>query len=383
MLSKVLNRLNIGTFLMLVLIVIILIDLVFYGKKDEIEKFEEQTGDKYSIYQMIISTFNTILSRNPNTSELFKYYNKMNDEKLNASKLQTILTNTDEYKRTEAIQNNMTNLDTVNLVNTQQVDADILEVYGSLFNKNPDDITLQYFRKKYTELDLNKDELKNYMMHTPDYQKYNKLIVETELEIKKESDKANLAANTEANKKFVSLVDKATVPTVNALSGVPVEKPVLYTDGQKSLTINRPNIYNFIGKDGTTEQDVIDKSSALVGSRITKTTDGVTEDNIDTQQECTSVPSIRNKWGRDLDEMKYTCLGKKKYVNADNFGKLMPEFEWMVPERMQPICYGAKFSANPTNSQTALIGTLLDDSKKTQVGSIMPKFNYTNVYETQ
>ena len=80
---------------------------------------------------------------------------------------------------------------------------------------------------------------------------------------------------------------------------------------------------------------------------------------------------------RNLDNLKYICNRNKKYNNADEFGKLMPEFNWMVPQSSKGACYGAEFNANPLNSQTALIGTLLEDSKKTSVGSIMPKFDYT------
>jgi hypothetical protein len=52
--------------------------------------------------------------------------------------------------------------------------------------------------------------------------------------------------------------------------------------------------------------------------------------------------------------------------------------DWTVPEKHQPPCAPCplKCRVNPMIDQTALIGTLLEDAADTQVGSILPKFEY-------
>jgi hypothetical protein len=58
------------------------------------------------------------------------------------------------------------------------------------------------------------------------------------------------------------------------------------------------------------------------------------------------------------------------YNNADNSGKLFPEYAWAVPQKILPeppeSIYGPI-------EQTALIGTLLTDAKNTNAGSIIKK----------
>eukprot|EP00798_Chlamydomonas_sp_ICE-L_P019624 gene19624-26308_t len=80
---------------------------------------------------------------------------------------------------------------------------------------------------------------------------------------------------------------------------------------------------------------------------------------------------------RDADKLKYACDRASKYINADDTGKLFPEYEWSVPQKRPPVCVSsAKCTAHPSIDQTSLIGTLLSDAKNTEVGSIMPKFVY-------
>ncbi len=364
---KYVNSTNIGRFLIVLLMIAIISNVVISNqKKETIETFEDSTGEKYDVYRKIINTFNTILSRNPNTSELFKYYKKVNEDKLDTNKLKVSLENTDEYKRTQKTQNNMINNEETTTINDQQLDDDIIKTYSQLFQQNPDDVTIKFYRKKYSdELSMDINKLKKYMMETPDYKKYEEIIKETNDEIKKEDQPA-----------------KTTVPKVKTAKIKPIEsKGVTLSDGKSSYVINRPNInvYNFTKDNGETEQDVIDKSRGLINNTTYKT-DSITKTNIDEKQEdmCPKkkISMAKNNENRNMNELKYKCNTNKRYSNADDFGKLMPEFKWTMPQANKGACYGAEYSANPLMSQSALIGTLLDDADNTSVGSILPKFSY-------
>lgn len=372
--KKYMNYHNFGRLLLLILVSIIGFNLLFKYKKTNIEQFEDATGENYEVYRNIIATFNSILARNPNTSEIFKYYKQMNGAEIDSNKLKTILQNSDEYKRTEAIQNNLTSNKIVDSINEQQVNSEIIALYTEIFNKSPTDIDVTYFRQKYLELDLDKDDLKKYMLATPDYIKYASIIKEAEADLK--------ASSTNELKP----INKAAFPDVDKKDSVTV------SDGKATYIIERPNIFNFYTADGEGEQDLIDRSSKLIHSNMVDKPDNITETNITeiqgedickTDKETTSCTLLKKKsmsnhiQNRNLDELKYKCKNNSKYSNADTFGKLIPTMEWQVPQERAPICYGSSYSANPLNSQTALIGTLLGDSKDTQIGSIMPKFKYT------
>jgi hypothetical protein len=59
---------------------------------------------------------------------------------------------------------------------------------------------------------------------------------------------------------------------------------------------------------------------------------------------------------------------------------LRPEYEWSVPQQRAPVCttLGQKPLIQPVMvNSSLLLGTPLDDAADTQVGSIMPKFKYT------
>jgi hypothetical protein len=215
-------------------------------------------------------------------------------------------------------------------------------------------------------------KLKQYMMDTPDYKKYEDLIKETNDEIKNESDKSAKQDKNQVTKtNKVYKMNKASEYT----------KGVKLSDGKSSYVINRPNInvYNFTKDNGDTEQDIIDKSQGLIHNSAYET-DSITKTNIDEKQAdmCPKKKMSEAKYAenRNMNELKYKCKTNKKYSNADDFGKLMPEFKWTMPEASKGACYGTEYSANPMMTQSALIGTLLDDAKDTKVGSIMPDFDY-------
>ena len=66
---------------------------------------------------------------------------------------------------------------------------------------------------------------------------------------------------------------------------------------------------------------------------------------------------------------------------------LIPGLQWSVPQPHPPVCTPCTgqiaYPVMPSQDQTALIGTLLEDAQNTQVGSLMPKFAYSQEGGTQ
>jgi hypothetical protein len=137
--------------------------------------------------------------------------------------------------------------------------------------------------------------------------------------------------------------------------------------------LNQPHIiYNFYGEGGA------GGGKSWSSSRVSPSEleDKVLQQcKLDAASKLPNVNDVRRD--REVDDMKNRCDMSTKYSNADNFGKLFPEYEWSVPQPRAPVCIPtAPCRVQAVQSQSALIGTLLGDASDTQVGSMMPGFQY-------
>jgi len=107
--------------------------------------------------------------------------------------------------------------------------------------------------------------------------------------------------------------------------------------------------------------------------RTENTQTGVSCKDLEDEQVLAKLVSERN-----LAELKYSCLrSKEKYANVDANMVLLPDQKWSVPQKHPEVCrMSGEFNYSPSTEQTALIGTLLDNAKDTEVGSIMPEFEF-------
>jgi hypothetical protein len=80
-----------------------------------------------------------------------------------------------------------------------------------------------------------------------------------------------------------------------------------------------------------------------------------------------------------LNDITTDNKGRKRIPIHKHDMVLIPEFAWSVPQEFPPVCttLGQKPLVQPVmNNSALLLGTPLDDANNTQVGSIMPKFEY-------
>ena len=76
---------------------------------------------------------------------------------------------------------------------------------------------------------------------------------------------------------------------------------------------------------------------------------------------------------RNKEQMGSVCKRNTAFLNADSDYILRPDQAWTVPIKRQPVCAPiSKCQVTESIDQTSLIGTLLNDSQKTSVGSILP-----------
>jgi hypothetical protein len=80
-----------------------------------------------------------------------------------------------------------------------------------------------------------------------------------------------------------------------------------------------------------------------------------------------------------LNDITTDNKGRKRIPIHKHDMVLIPEFAWSVPQEFPQVCttLGQKPLVQPVmNNSALLLGTPLDDANNTQVGSIMPKFEY-------
>ena len=76
---------------------------------------------------------------------------------------------------------------------------------------------------------------------------------------------------------------------------------------------------------------------------------------------------------RNKEQMGSICKRNTAFLNSDSDYILRPDQAWTVPIKRQPVCAPmSKCQVTESIDQTSLIGTLLNDSQKTSVGSILP-----------
>jgi hypothetical protein len=324
--------------------------------------------EDFALYGSIVEVYSKMLDRNPTPTEMFHYFEVMKKDKEFDLKQHLILS--DEYKIKEKAQTNMVNHEAARTLNTQQVTNTIIDMYQRVTGRNPTSTTITFLREKYIEYEMNDTKLQKLV---------EKLEQKDEGAGNREApEKADarprqppVAPKKESKK---SKSDDAKAPLQPASSSTT-------TGGGVTMILQRPNIYNIYsdGKDASS-RFIGDQAGSVDPATITaKILESAKQDCLDKDAPMKRSPTLLADFqgNRNMDELKYACERSTKYTNADDSGKLVPEFAWSVPQRRAPVCVGgANCAAIPLNQPQLSHGALLEEAEKTTVGSIMPEFEY-------
>lgn len=377
-------------------------------KRELTEK--EKRIQKLSAYQNIVDVYNKILLRNPSPNELGYYSDKIMNEGLQKEKLEDIIVNSKEYKRMTQSQTNLINKDIRRNITENEMYTKVDRLYRNNFNIRADTTTLQHLKEVYVDLDLNEDNLVNYM-NSPRYIKYeeNRLKNDDQINIEfhtkklqklRNKDKKSAQSSDIDNKELSAKEKQEIVSDLRNLKTTTVDK-----DKQYKMVIERPNIYVLkMGKDGKaalsgeeykdalsslTPENVSGKdSNIIIGDDMAKqlasgkevdinglTNNGKIDSNEKKNDSCYRSATDLAKYYNNRNLLK--CEKTKKYYFKKDDMVLDRSNKWGVPEKRAPACYPLqKCNAGPVNSQTGLIGTPIGDAVNTEVGSMLPKFDY-------
>ena len=322
---------------------ILRMDLETIIRSDKSDIPEPVDKEDYNTYKDIIATFESVLGRNPNTSELKFYYDLIKVNGYEQKKIKDILLSSREHEILMKNQNNQVHGDLSANITEKQLEIAVNELYKAIFFEYPDADTYKYLRGRFIAMNL---------------------------------DEEKLALFIKRLKSADSVVDVTT-----AFPKIPPKATSKEMFDEKVTAT--PDISN-----RTTTAAIAQDSRA----QATKTQDPGKNTNIDEMIDAIkcakyfeksrfeSAQDMREKTFGYKSSCNFNSKKTKHYLNADDNMVLRPEMRWQVPMRRAPVCYATDLvDYNPSVEQSALIGTLLPDAEKTSVGSIMPKFVYKNI----
>ena len=273
----------------------------------------------------------------------------------------------------------------------------IMGIYKHKLGKTPTSAELFKCYEKIKSNELTFEKLQSAMdEHGHDYQTH--LYPELSyLKVENESINDNESINVEYEDETLVTEEK--------------ENPTCIKDDVKNQYIlHRPTIYNISnkiieGEDFDTEKFIravknkvktMDNEEADSDSELDEFDTQQTHPTVDTVESAKRYPNrcgtkkemdnenmlARKKESRNLEELEMGCnVSKIKGKLAHKFDDMVLRHDqlWKMPERSPPVCTmnsKKKCPVTPIEVQSSLLGTILDESKNTQVGSILPKFSF-------
>ena len=314
---------------------------------DDVTKDDDDDGDKkinYQLKRQIIEMYVSYLQRPPTKEELH-YLKKLhfenddnNQTTIRRAKVLFLSSESYKTKHPDLTLHDMNDPDTINYYDELVYNILKTEMPEETFSRDELDILAESYIKNGENVDKFVDDIKI----SNRYKKY------------KATDTVFIFDNygkksVEDEKEEVVVsrphIGKATVKTNTSVRGST-------TDALKTVT-------------GST-------TDALKTDTISKETKQCLEYNKKTHELSDEIHT------RNLEELKYACdRSLEDYDNLDENMVLLPDQTWNIPNKRPPICTSQKCDTTPLYSQSALIGTLLDDATDTKIGSIMPKFRFT------
>lgn len=386
------------------------------------EETQQRTLRKedYALYKKIIDVYKEVLDRLPSTAELNFYFDKMKSDKtFDVAKLEDVLTSSREHLMLEMNQRNVVNGELEGNVTERQLELVIKSIYESVYNTEPDDVTYKFLRTKFVDMHLNEEAFMGFIKELYRLESKNNGEIQTEfprMESKPTNSVPDFTSSATSYDKYLSSTPNTNTQLVgtslptkdpsiqqpstqNIINEIKTNKSTviaakesstfsspLYNSSDRDTILDKlPSINDYMNENKSSPQnDLEERKSFTVYTK--NNNDFITDADIqqtirdgDKQMFPVSLQKnqnvfVKERESRDNDLQTFRRQ-QSSYVNEKDL-VLNPEFKWSVPQQRPPVCYGRNDEYNPLMTQSALIGTLLEDAKDTEVGSIMPKFTH-------
>jgi DNA-binding ferritin-like protein len=313
----------------------------------------ELSEDDKKLYFSIIDKYNELLDRDPSEDELNYEFDQIKTKKTNIDKVGEKIKETMEYKRYKDIAD-MSGFHGAPASNDVQDYTDVVNILNELTPKveeQRDPVFIDYLVNKFRGFKKNKEAFTSYYKKTPEYSEY--------LEIEKNSkDTDSVKGNVSEDEEGVNVINKSM---------------------NVEFKISRPEINKTTATLINDTKETSKEYISLIQEKLNKD-EGLPE-NVDTCEfykqyqklsEETLLSDRQTK--RNMDRLKYHCDMSKSYANVNSNMVLMNDQKWSVPQKHVPVCSTQNCQLTSSVSQSALIGTLLDDVEFNS--KLLPSFKY-------
>lgn len=289
-----------------------------------VESFE---GDKLTTEEQVIDVYHTVLQRSPSAREMVDAVRALDAGEWTVVGLKQRLMDSDEYDRLIKLQSNSLSPELQKMVSDKALIETIARVYKQERRKTIPPHMILPLKDAYIALEYNEHALR-VVLRSP---KYSYLEVDAKRTVNLDREQ------------FMELIERH----IGTPAAITSQAAVLAKE-QMSVKIQSREL----------DRDQQSPSGAHTHDRVHRSIDDVDTD-------MTHI----------IDAIKE---GQRQRTHHGNM-VLRPEMSWSVPQQSPPVCttQGQKPLTQPVmlNSRL-LLGTPLDDSKQTGVGSIMPRFEF-------
>jgi len=317
--------------------------------------------------QYLIELYLSVLDRNPTSAELSKHIKALDRNEYTMGELEIRLYNSEEYKRLVKTQSNVLSPEMSRMIEEKEVIAYVKDLYQRVLSKKPIKDILLPLRDLFIYFDYNAYKFMALLRHTKymdfeeEFKSNKNLSKEALIELYlKTFDDELLTKNGEAlrkTEKLTPLGRKFESKDITGVSGGKIDGALLgLSDTDTNLLLKYLKEKGLFGN-----KDEAGMYLANGGEGAGAAAGGAGVNYYPTEL-ATGAGSM--------------CTGQRVYLPTESKIR-QTSFGFSVPEKHPPVCIpvGGKSPVSPVVFGD-LLGTSLDDANHTQVGSIMPKFEY-------
>lgn len=314
-----------------------------------------------TLENQIIRVYMEVLTRQPTGAEMIDLVRKISRKEMSIDGLRQKLIDSEEYERLIKTQTNVLAPELNKMLSDKIIIEKIAKIYREEKKKQIADVLIYPYKDVYVELDYNEYAFRAFLRN------------------KKYADFENDISRKEATTKeeTIELFNKTFVKAELVKEGIAIQEKM---EGRNVIATKSPTDSVSKSTETTTSMPASSSSLELIKQQLGRRTIFDT-DSDSTDMLCAIQTRANEIFDKDLAAR---CIDKDTMrinMTHHNDMVLRPEYEWSVPQKRTPVCttFGQKPLVQPVMLNSSLmLGTPLDDAKDTQVGSIMPKFEYQN-----
>lgn len=354
------RELQLWTETLVVLVVVMCIVAISWSFKQRKETFLEDrnpsiadnkgaSGIDYEIFHSIVNSYRTILDRPPSEAEVQMQLGRLSHDKVyTVMKMDQSLRQSAEYRRLVALQKNTVHADFEGVVSDRQTIEIVKARYMKIAGHEPDETTLKFLLEKYRKSQL--DDV------------YLQALIE------------NVTMTPMAASGYVGPTGPGS-PKTGSGSRNGASDSVSNSIDRTSDSDAAERLYSILGLDEATVKAILAGDDAVTRKALEAARLERQKDGCAISQRCSLTKNMTPDQVADYvkdgaqRDMKIQACNYAKVQRAQELANAglkpgRPVGSWTMPEQSRtPVCIGGKSDPVALNSQTALLGTLLEDQQ--------------------